>query len=31
MTVEEQLDHSYTKKFAEQATELEMLDLLGAM
>jgi hypothetical protein len=31
MNVQEQLDHSYTKKFAEQATETEMLDVLESM
>ena len=30
MTPEAQLDHSYTRKFAEQATENEMVDALAA-
>ena len=29
MSVEEQLEHCYTRKFAEQATESEMLDDLA--
>ena len=31
MTPEEQLEHCYTRKFAEQATETEMLDALAEL
>ncbi len=31
MSPEQQLDHCYTRKFAEQATETEMLDALAEL